>query len=65
MIVPTKILICVTPEEKILGNNFLKNIFILLLFLNLKEIFGIKYFLTKKIKKINCISPAKVTAYER
>ena len=43
--------ICVTPEEKILGNNFLKNNFILLLFLNLKEIFGIKYFLTKKIKK--------------
>ena len=40
--------IWVTPEEKILGNNFLKNNFILLLFLNLKEIFGIKYFLTKK-----------------
>ena len=41
-------LICVTPDEKILGNNFLKNNFIFLSFLNLKEILKIKYFLTKK-----------------
>ena len=48
-----------------LGNNFLKNNLILLLFFNLNEIFGTKYFLTKKIKKINWRSPANVTAYDK
>ena len=39
--VPTKIFIWVTPEENILGNNFLKNIFILLEILNLILTFGL------------------------
>ena len=36
IIVPIKILIWVTPDEKILGNNFLKKNFTLLSTLNLK-----------------------------
>ena len=37
--VPTKILIWVTPDAKILGNSFLKNTFILILVLILKSNF--------------------------
>ena len=43
MIVPTKILICVTPDEKMLGSNFLKNSFTLLFELNLKLNLNLKY----------------------
>ena len=45
--VPTKILIWVTPDENILGTSFLKKNLILLLNLNLNEIFGLKNFFTK------------------
>ena len=62
---PTKILICVTPEENILGSNFLKNIltslFIFILILKI----GLKFFLTKKNKTINCKKPARETAYDK
>ena len=40
IIVPTNILICVTPDAKILGSNFLKNFLIFLSILKFKEIFG-------------------------
>ena len=45
-----------------LGNNFLKKNFTCLLILKLKFIDGLKYFFVKKIKNINCVIPAKVTA---
>ena len=38
--VPIKILICVTPEENILGKSFLKNNLILLSILNFRLILG-------------------------
>ena len=36
IIVPIRILICVTPEENILGKSFLKKIFTLLVIVNFK-----------------------------
>ena len=62
MIVPTKIFIWVTPEEKMLGSNFLKKILTLLSILNDKLSLGEKYFFTKKYKKISCKIPEIVTA---
>ena len=41
MIVPTKIFICVTPEDKMLGKSFLKKNFALLLNLVLNSIEGL------------------------
>ena len=60
--VPTKILICVTPEEKILGNNLRKKNFIFssIFILTLKV--GLKFFRTKNNKIINCKKPANETA---
>ena len=49
MIVPTKIFIWVTPEEKILGSNFLKKSLTLLSILNEKLNFRSKVFFYKKI----------------
>jgi len=48
MIVPTRIFICVTPEEKIPGKNLLKKILILVVILNLKLNSKEKYFFAKK-----------------
>ena len=62
MTVPIKMFIWVTPEEKILGSNFLKKVLILpsILIYNLN--LGEKYFFTNKYKNINCNIPDKVTA---
>ena len=62
--VPTKILICVTPDEKMLGSNFLKKNFIFSSIFILIVRTGLKFFLTKNIKTINCKNPAKETAYD-
>ena len=63
--VPTKILICVTPEEKMLGSNLLKKNFIFLsTFIFILKI-GLKFFLTKKNKINICKKPAKETAYDK
>ena len=51
MIVPIKILICVTPEEKILGKSFLKKLFILLSILKFILSLGLYIFLQILIKK--------------
>ena len=58
MIVPTRIFIWVTPEEKIPGKNLLKKILILFVILSLKSKVGKKYFFAKKYTKISCINPA-------
>ena len=42
--VPTNILICITPDEKILGNSFVKNFLIGFVNFIIGLIFGIKYF---------------------
>ena len=63
--VPTKIFICVTPDEKILGSNFLKKNFNFLSIFTLNENFGKYYFLVKNTKNINCKIPAAVTAYDK
>ena len=63
--VPTKILICVTPEENILGISFLKNILISLVILIVKLIFGLKNFFTNIIKNTACIKPAIETPYDK
>ena len=47
-----------TPDEKILGNSFLKKSFTLLSILNLKFILIEKNFLINLYKNINCIKPA-------
>ena len=65
MMVPTKILIWVTPEEKILGSSFLKKNLILLSIFILIPKTGLKYFLTKKNKISNCKKPARETAYDK
>jgi len=62
MIVPIKIFICVTPEEKILGSNFLKKVLTLLPILICSLNSGEKYFFTKKYKNVNCNIPDMVTA---
>ena len=61
--VPTKILICVIPDEKILGSNLLKKNFICLFIFILILKIGLKFFLTKNNKINNCKKPAKDTAY--
>ena len=62
LIVPTKILIWVTPDEKILGSNLRKKNFIFLSILILILKVGLKFFLTKNNKIINCKKPANETA---
>ena len=59
--VPTKIFIWVTPEEKILGNSFLKKFFTLLFILNLNLNLNDSNFLTNLYKKANCKKPANDT----
>ena len=58
-------LICVTPEEKILGRSFPKKNFILLSIIIFKLKIGLKFFLTKKNKISSCKNPAKETAYDK
>ena len=48
--VPTKMLICVTPDEKILGSNLLKKNFICSSIFILILKIGLKFFLTKKVE---------------
>ena len=62
MTVPTKIFIWVTPDEKILGNSFLKKILVFLSILISSLILGEKYFFINKYKNINCNIPDMVTA---
>ena len=63
--VPTKILICVTPEAKILGNSLRKKNFICLSsFIFILKI-GLKFFLTKNNKINSCKKPATETAYDK
>ena len=65
MMVPTKILIWVTPEEKILGISFpKKNLILLSIFILILKI-GLKFFLTKNNKINSCKKPAKETAYDK
>ena len=63
--VPTNILICVTPDEKMLGSNFRKKNFISSLIFIFKLKIGLKFFLTKNNKIINCKNPATETAYDK
>ena len=53
-----------TPEEKILGSNFLKKKLTFLSNFILKFKIGLKYFLVKKSNIKNCNIPAKDTAYD-
>ena len=63
--VPTKILIWVTPDEKMLGSNLWKKNFIFSSIFIFKVKMGLKFFLTKKNKISNCKNPAKETAYDK
>ena len=56
--VPTKMLICVTPDEKILGSNLRKKSFIFSSIFIFTLKIGLKFFLTKKNRTINCKRPA-------
>ena len=60
--VPTKILICVTPYEKILGSNLRKKNFIFSSIFIFKVKIGLKIFLTKNNKINSCNKPANDTA---
>ena len=60
--VPTKILIWVTPDEKMLGSNLRKKNFIFLSILIFRVKIGLKFFLTKNNKINNCNKPANDTA---
>ena len=60
--VPTKILIWVTPDEKMLGSNLWKKNFIFASIFIFKVKIGLKFFLTKNNKINNCNKPANDTA---
>ena len=60
--VPTKILIWVTPDEKMLGSNLRKKNFIFSSIFIFKVKIGLKFYLTKNNKINNCNKPAKDTA---
>ena len=60
--VPTRIFIWVTPEEKILGISFLKKNFIFSSIFILIIGIGLNFFLTKKNKITSCINPPIDTA---
>ena len=62
--VPIKILIWVTPDEKILGSNLRKKNFIFSSILIFRVKIGLKFFLTKNNKINSCKKPAKETAYD-
>ena len=62
---PTKMLIWVTPDEKILGSNLRKKNFTFLSILILTLKIGLKFFLTNNNKTINCKKPANETAYDK
>ena len=53
MIVPTKIFIWVTPDEKMLGKSLEKKFLVFSFIFKLKFIFITKYFLTNNNKKKN------------
>ena len=60
--VPIKILIWVTPDEKMLGSNLRKKNFTFSSIFIFKVKIGMKFFLTKNNKINNCNKPANDTA---
>ena len=63
--VPIKILIWVTPDEKMLGSNLRKKNFTFSSIFIFKVKIGMKFFLTKNNKINSCKKPAKETAYDK
>ena len=60
--VPTRILICVTPDEKMLGINLLKKNFVFWSIFTLMFSDGLKFLFTKNSKIKNCNNPENDTA---